>query len=374
MSKLKDLLEKAKHAQAAELPFVIYRKPDSKIISCLIQKDKKLQFVKNYKESGFVIAPFLHNDKAVLFSDKNTVFYSGDCDLESLDSIDFRGDKINDGFEDDGKKKHLKLVAEGIKAIHQSGIRKVVLSRQEVLNLDAIDIAVIFKKLLLKYPAAFVYIWYHPEVGLWAGASPETLIEAREGDFRTMALAGTTPFLGNKEIAWGEKEIDEQQLVTDHIANELQEMQISIGAPYNKKAGNLVHICTDIHGKMTENQDLNTLIRTLHPTAAVCGLPKKSAKNFILEHEGYNRGFYTGFLGELNLSKMIQSGTANKNKLPETILFVNLRCMQLISEPENSAILYVGGGITSASIPELEWEETIAKSKVMKSVIFDSFK
>ncbi len=374
MSNLKDLLEKANHAHAKELPFVIYRKPDSKRISCLIQKDKKLQFVENYKESGFVMAPFIHSDKAVLFSDKNSVLYTGDYDLESLDSTDFRGDKINDGFKNDGKKKHLKLVAEGIKAIQDSDIIKVVLSRQEVLSLDAIDITAIFKKLLHKYPAAFIYIWYHPEIGLWAGASPETLIQAEEGNFRTMALAGTTAFLGKKEITWGEKEIDEQQLVTDHIANELQEMEISIGSPYNKMAGNLVHICTDIHGKLTKNQDLNTLIRTLHPTAAVCGLPKKKAENFILEHEGYNRGFYTGFLGELNLNKMIQQGNSIKNELPETILFVNLRCMQLISKPENSAILYVGGGITSASIPEQEWEETIAKSKVMKSVLFDSFK
>ena len=179
MSNLKDLLEKAQHAQAAELPFVMYRKPDSKTISCLIQKDKKLQFVKNYKESGFVMAPFLHRDKAVLFSDKNSMFYACDYDLESRDSADYRGDKINDGFKDDEKKKHLKLVAEGIKAIHQSDIIKVVLSRQEVLSLERIDISTIFKKLLVKYPSAFVYIWYHPEIGLWAGASPETLIEAR---------------------------------------------------------------------------------------------------------------------------------------------------------------------------------------------------
>ena len=374
MSNLKDLLEKANHARANELPFVMYRKPDSKRISCLIQKDKKLQFVKNYKESGFVMAPFLQSDKAVLFSDKNTEFYSGDYDLESLNSDDFRGDVINDGFKDGAKEKHLKLVAEGIKAIHHSDIIKVVLSRQEVLSLDAIEISTIFKKLLVKYPSAFVYVWYHPEIGLWAGASPETLIEAKGGDFRTMALAGTTLFLGNKEIAWGAKEIDEQQLVTDHIANELQEMQLSIGAPYNKIAGNLVHICTDIHGKLTEKQDLNTLIRTLHPTAAVCGLPKTEAKNFILEHEGYHRGFYTGFLGELNFNKMNQPDNAVKNERSGTTLFVNLRCMQLVSEPKNSAILYVGGGITSASIPEQEWEETIAKSKVMKSVLFDFFK
>jgi isochorismate synthase len=45
--------------------------------------------------------------------------------------------------------------------------------------------------------------------------------------------------------------------------------------------------------------------------------------------------------------------------------------MQLISEPKPKALLYIGGGITQGSLPELEWEETVEKSKVMKSVLFD---
>ncbi|MCK5637446.1 MAG: chorismate-binding protein, partial [Flavobacteriaceae bacterium] len=44
----------------------------------------------------------------------------------------------------------------------------------------------------------------------------------------------------------------------------------------------------------------------------------------------------------------------------------NLRCMQI---KNSNAIVYVGGGITVDSIPENEWEETVAKSEVMKRVI-----
>ena len=91
----------------------------------------------------------------------------------------------------------------------------------------------------------------------------------------------------------------------------------------------------------------------VHPTPAVCGLPKNEAKVFILENEGYDREFYTGFFGELNLK-----GSSN--------LFVNLRCMQVL---KNQLALYIGGGITIDSIPEKEWEETIAKSEVMLKVL-----
>ena len=48
---------------------------------------------------------------------------------------------------------------------------------------------------------------------------------------------------------------------------------------------------------------LKSLVQALHPTPAVCGFPKQTVQNFIQSNEGYNREFYTGFLGELNLTE-----------------------------------------------------------------------
>jgi isochorismate synthase len=47
-------------------------------------------------------------------------------------------------------------------------------------------------------------------------------------------------------------------------------------------------------------------------------------------------------------------------------LFVNLRCMQLKNK---QALVYVGGGVTKDSNPELEWEETVNKTQTMMSVL-----
>ncbi len=98
------------------------------------------------------------------------------------------------------------------------------------------------------------------------------------------------------------------------------------------------------------------MIRRLHPTAAICGLPRQKAFEFIRMYEGYSRQYYTGFLGEVNYP---EPGS--------TSLMVNLRCMQLFPK-EKKAWVYVGGGITSSSLPEKEWEETQAKSETMKRV------
>ena len=69
--------------------------------------------------------------------------------------------------------------------------------------------------------------------------------------------------------------------------------------------------------------------------------------------KNYNRAYYSGYLGELNISG-------------ETSLFVNLRCMQLNN---TIASVYIGGGITIDSISENEWEETVAKAEIMKQVL-----
>ena len=96
----------------------------------------------------------------------------------------------------------------------------------------------------------------------------------------------------------------------------------------------------------------------MHPTPAVCGLPKNSAKAFILENEPHDRHFYSGFLGELNSSFSTNSRSSD--------LFVNLRCMQI---EDSKAHLYMGCGITKDSIPEKEWEESVNKSMTIKKVL-----
>ena len=101
------------------------------------------------------------------------------------------------------------------------------------------------------------------------------------------------------------------------------------------------------------------MIRILHPTPAVCGFSREIAREFIIENENYNRSFYTGFLGELNLQNF------NKDK-KKSALFVNLRCMKI---ENNKVSIFVGGGITKGSNAEKEWQETVFKSKTMKYVL-----
>jgi len=251
-----------------------------------------------------------------------------------------------------------------------------VLSRKQNITSTTKSPETLFLKLLEKYKEAMVYLWFHPETGIWLGATPETLLQTDARRFNTMALAGTQEYKGSLKVEWGTKEIDEQQLVTDEIVQRLHNVSktLTVDKAITYRAGNLLHLKTGIQGTFDGIQGLRPIIKALHPTPAVCGLPKEEAKDFILNNEGYDRAYYTGFLGELNKRTTVKRATRKGNIenqaygmiKKQTHLFVNLRCMQFT---EGLATLYIGGGITLASDPESEWEETLRKAETLGKVL-----
>ena len=356
-----------------QLPFVVYRKQKEVLAKAMLQNSDEVYVVKDYSEKGFVFAPFDDSKDAILIPIKDSKSIESDFVISST------SEKSQSIFQDSdlSKQQHISLVKNGVEAIKNGDFQKVVLSRCEHAELPEENPTHIFKRLLQSYPTAFVYCWYHPKIGLWLGATPETLIKVEGSRFRTMALAGTQEYLGSMDVSWENKEMDEQLFVTDFIVNSLQNSvtNLNISDVETVRAGSLLHLKTNITGILNlKSSNFKQLLNSLHPTPAVCGLPKYKAKSFILKNETYNREFYTGFLGELNLQ---EKTTRNSNKRNvennayTTIkkvsnLYVNLRCMQIHNQ---KALIYIGGGITKDSNPEAEWQETVVKSEVMKKVL-----
>jgi isochorismate synthase len=348
---MKIILEKATKQLAQNLPFVLYKKPNDANVIGLFQKNNSLILVHNFTEKGFVFTSFDGNQKILIPENQSEV----SCVAYDKKKTDY-SEKEPDLPNELNRNNFKNLVAKGIKAIENNEFKKVVLSRKETVDLVRFDLMEAFEKLVQLYSSTFVYCFFHPKVGIWLGATPEQLVKANSTSFQTIALAGTQKDRGTSEVFWEEKEKKEQQFVTDYIVETLNEAvaKIAVSKPYSLKAGSIWHIKTDISGILNSGFGLQQVIRLLHPTPAVCGLPKDKAKAFILENENYNRTFYTGFLGELNM----------ENK---TDLFVNLRCMEICDSQAN---LYMGCGITKDSIPEKEWQESVNKSLTMKR-IFD---
>ncbi len=338
-----------------DLPFVVYRKPNAEKVKSFFQEDDMLHLTKDFNASGFVFAPFDNSKPSILIPEKKSKVIH---ELVAISDRPFLAKQTMRNYDRIAKENHVQLVERGVNAICGHQFKKVVLSRREKLDINDFDALVAFKKILLSYPNAFCYIWYHPKVGLWMGATPETLLEIDDKKFTTMSLAGTQLYDESiRNITWGGKEIEEQQLVTDYIIDSLRKESeyLTIEEKETFKIGKLLHLRTRISG--TISSTVANIIKILHPTPAVCGFPMNASKLFIHENEGYDRSFYTGFLGELNL---------REEEHDKSSLYVNLRCMQVVN---NKVYVYVGGGITKDSDPEKEWEETLIKSEAMKKVL-----
>lgn len=324
-------------------PFVCYVKPNETVWNLLIQQNDEIIEFSN--QAGFVFMPFHEGKKVVVPFEDNTFLQGAIDNTEKKEVQNFTlSSSQKEAFEN--------LVSKGVSAIQQGEFDKVVLSRKIILK-QQISIVETFENLISTYQTAFRYLFFHPKIGLWMGATPEQLVKINQNQFETVALAGTQ--LYSENVSWSIKEIEEQQFVTDYIVDKVKNKvkQLIVTDVKTVKAGNLAHLKSFISGELTTDFQANDLIKTLHPTPAVCGLPKEKAIDFILKNEDYNRKYYAGFLGEYN-----------KNN--QTDLFVNLRCLEVENDVVN---IYVGCGITKDSNPEKEFIETENKSMTVRNVL-----
>lgn len=363
-----EILRKVEAHLTSELPFVLYRKPGSTVLQAILQKDDQLHFTRDFSEEGFVFAPFDSHGPVVLLPLQEQL----NAVIEKTIKPGLRA--IPQPVEHTAEKeRHLKLVEEGVRQIGQGYLDKVVISRKLEVACSSPPL-ILFQRLVANYHSALCYLWYHPKIGMWLGATPEILLRTANNNLTTMSLAGTRAFIEGERPLWGQKELKEQQMVTDYIAKALRRevAHMSIGDVESVRAGQLWHLRTRITAVF--NKNLPNIIRALHPTPAVCGLPLQKAQKFILEHEPYHREYYTGYLGELNIRQETFRAKGERNQENKsyralkkaTELFVNLRCMKLV---DDKATLFVGGGITKDSVPDDEWQETIAKSTTMLRVL-----
>ena len=337
------LFEEISTILSGQKPFVCYVKPNETVWNLIVQQT--IDVVTFSGQSGFVFIPFDAGVKICIPTEISTYSQGNFENLKQKSVNKFT-------LEANQKEAFENLVSKGIATIQNGAFDKVVLSRKIVLN-EQISVVATFQNLIATYPTAFRYLFFHPKIGLWMGATPERLVKINQNQFETVALAGTQLF--SESIIWNTKEIEEQQFVTDFIVSEIASKvkNLIVSEPKTIKAGNLAHLKSIITGQLTGDFSALDLIMTLHPTPAVCGLPKESALDFIQKNEAFDRTYYSGFLGEYNSNN-------------QTDLFVNLRCLEVVNDAVN---IYVGCGITKDSDPEMEFLETENKSMTMRNII-----
>lgn len=320
-------------------------------------------------EKGFVIHPFstaqhkalfLPADKLVVYNPHTFIVEEGEELLKKNSQQDWKR-YLKPETKTEDEDTFYSVVDEGVAAIERGEFKKVVVARRKFKPYEeSIDsLAVFYKNLREAYPSAFVCIFYHPETGMWVCASPELLVQQTSDEiFRTISLAGTQPLRegqDKKNVSWTQKEIEEQALVSRYIINCFKTIRVrefEEEGPRTIQAGNLLHLRTDFSINMQEVKYpmlTSTLLRLLHPTSAVCGMPLEESRAFLKKNENFDRAYFSGFLGPVHIAN-------------ETSIYVLLRCAQFM---QNGAWLYAGAGITQDSVTNREWRETELKMDVI---------
>lgn len=343
--------------------FALWRIPGNETIHFRMQSygtpDLLHEFTELNGRSGFVIAPFSISDKHPI------VLIQPDCMDLPEDILETPQDDI-EVFQQaypeiQAEEKERELYTACFTTFQEPLFRgiqdKLVLSRAKTYpKSKEFSAGKIFFQACERYIYSYVYLCYTPLTGIWLGGTPEILLAGEGNQWQTVALAGTQRLKSGKlPHAWDQKNWQEQQLVATYIRRQLGTLGIvpKEKGPYSARAGELAHLKSDFRFTLPDNQKLGDLINLLHPTPAVCGLPKEEAYQFILQHEGYDRSYYSGFIGWL-----APSG--------RTDLYVNLRCMNIHAD---TYTLFAGGGLLASSRLEEEWNETEDKMKTMRNII-----
>lgn len=265
---------------------------------------------------------------------------------------------------------YLDAVVETQRRMAAGQARKVVLAR-DLLVAPAAPLATgdLLRRLGTAYPSCWTFA-----VDSMVGASPELLVRLEGRRLVSRVLAGTAR-RHSGDVASREREADrlarwlaassknraEHELARDSALSALEPLCSVVRArePRVLTLPNVLHLATDITGVVAGDTGALSLVRALHPTAAVCGTPTAAAARIIAEVEGMDRGRYAGPVGWVDWHG-------------EGEWCIALRCATLPPggvAPGAPARVFGGGGIMPDSVPSDELAETTAKMHPMLAAL-----
>jgi para-aminobenzoate synthetase component 1 len=186
--------------------------------------------------------------------------------------------------------------------------------------------------------------------------SPEIFIQIRDGKIFSYPMKGTIDASipdARKKILNNQKEIAEHVTIVDLIRNDLSRVADHVGVTNfryveelitNNK--NLLQVSSEISGTLAQNyrSQLGDIILALLPAGSISGAPKAKTIDIILKAEQEKRGYYTGVFGYFD-----------GNNLDSGVM------IRYIENEAEKLFYRSGGGITTQSVLELEYQEMIDK-------------
>ena len=238
-----------------------------------------------------------------------------------------------------------------LKTFFKSGLEKAVLARQTTLkfskNLDPWDI---LRRLFEVTPNSYHFCFQFGST-TFLGASPERLYRKLGHSIISEAIAGTSPkgqgvsqdnALKEKLLTSPKNNLEHTLVVRaiDEAFKHLCQDHQHSDKPQILTLGNGHHLITAFEGKLKDRIFDEDILKALHPTPAVGGVPQKQALKILARIEGFERGWYTGLIGYVGLD------------WSEFVVGIRSALVKL-----KAMTVYAGAGIVQGSDPQEEWQE-----------------
>ena len=272
-----------------------------------------------------------------------------------LIDTDLKENLLMDNFSNEWKSQYRDSLAKGIELINAGDLDKLVLATSQTLSLkEPLDPLKVLSRLRVQQTNSCRFLWQKNNDESFFGASPERLISLNQNKLIIDAVAGTAKKGDNgKELLASSKDLREHYFVVNSIVDQL--LRKGINANYSSQPkliiqGHLIHLHTLIRAFVKDKSPLE-LVKVLHPTPAVAGLPLKKSLSWLRALEPFDRQTYAAPIGWIDQNQNSEFRVA--------IRYGHVR--------GNVLRLFAGAGLVKGSTIEGEIQEVALKFEVLRN-------
>lgn len=258
------------------------------------------------------------------------------------------------------KEEYLKSIDVVTSQIKAGLAEKVVIARSLALQFEeSVSSTQVLSQVKNEQPESYLFGLEGKDF-LFFGASPERLVRVEDGKGYSSCVAGSIrrgktaeedELLGDTLLN-DEKNRGEHHYVVEMITETFEQSCTGVTVPDGPKLlkiRDIQHLFTPVEGQLKEGATILQLVKSLHPTPALGGVPREAALEMIRRYEPMNRGLYAAPIGWVDAAGNGEFAVAIRSALLK----------------DERAYLYAGGGIVGDSEATSEYEETLVKFRPM---------
>ena len=256
------------------------------------------------------------------------------------------------------------IISQAKEYIYAGDIIQAVLSQRLARPTDANPFG-IYRALRSVNPSPYMYYLHLGDFYI-VGASPELLVRVEDGIVSNHPIAGTrrrgkdaTEDLAlEEELKHDKKECAEHIMLVDLGRNDIGRISkpgtVEVTQLMDiERYSHVMHLVSHVQGRLRAGLSQFDALRSCFPAGTVSGAPKIRAMEIIAELEREKRGPYAGAVGYFDFSGNLDTAIA----------------IRTVIIKDNIAYIQAGAGIVADSIPEREYQESLAKAQAMLAAI-----